>query len=103
VENLATASIEQPEVNAGVIRRRMLGVKRTWASGNSSPYLFFTAFRLAQRFFWAAEIKARAAALMVRFFGAGEAFDVGVFVPRMLSSSLCNFTIRSLRVAAFRN
>ena len=36
----------------------------------------------AQRFFWAAEINARAAALIVRFFGAAEAADAGVGAPK---------------------
>ncbi len=74
------------------------------ASGASSGHFFFDALIFAHRFFWAAEINARAAALILRFFVRPlEAVDAGEAVPSMLASSLCSFSIRSLMDAARRS
>jgi len=58
----------------------------------------------AHRFFWAAEINARAAALIVRFFLRPlGAVGADVAVPSTVVSSLCSFSILSLMEAARRS
>ncbi|MBP9899885.1 MAG: hypothetical protein IT579_10580 [Verrucomicrobia subdivision 3 bacterium] len=61
-------------------------------------------FLAAQRFVWAAEIKARAAALIVRFFLRPSAWvGAGVAAPRIRVSCCCSLAIWSLMAAACRS